>query len=165
MVTGQDLTGLLCIHFLSKQCLKAVEKTCLLRHNALKVCPQPGSNQIKPDLASISGVVCYFPLNFGFAIQHGRIWLGFCDPLPCWGQRSLLCSLFFFCCLLYGFGFWLQPRIIFPITIGALQTLQLWVTGAEFPVTRALGISSCCLMSLPPWPVPLSNASSGSSNN
>lgn len=83
------------IHFLSKQWLKAVEKTCLLCHTALKVCPQPGSNQIKPDLASISGVICFFPLNFGFAIQHGRSWLGFCDPLPCCAQRSLLRSPFF----------------------------------------------------------------------
>lgn len=63
------------------------------------------------------------------------------------------------CCLLCSFGFWLQLQIVFPITIGALQTLQVEVTGTEFPVTRAFGISSCCLRSLPPQPALLSNAS------
>lgn len=81
--------------------------------HCLEACPQPGSNQIKPDLASISDIVCYFPLNFGFAIQQGRSWLAFCDPLHRWAQRSLLRSPISLCRLLCGFGFWLQPHIIF----------------------------------------------------
>lgn len=79
----------------------------------LEACAQPGCNQIKPDLPSTSDIVCYFPLNFGFAIQRGRSWLAFCDPLHCWAQRSLLCSPISLCCFLCSFGFWLQPRIIF----------------------------------------------------
>lgn len=49
---------------------------------------------------------------------------GFVIPYPA-AHREASCAPRSFCCLLYGFGFWLQPRIIFPITIGALQTLQL----------------------------------------
>lgn len=81
--------------------------------HCLEACAQPGSNQINPDLASISDIVCYVPLNFGFAIQQGRSWLVFCDPLHCWAQRSLLCSSISLCCLLCSFGCWLQPHIIF----------------------------------------------------
>lgn len=71
--------------------------------------------------------------------------------------RSLLCSpillsLDFLC----GFDFWLQPCVIFPSQLGLFKHCSRRVAGAEFPVTRAPGISSCCLGSLPPWPVPLS---------
>lgn len=67
----------------------------------------------------------------------------------------------FFLLTLCGFDFWLQPCIIFPSQLGLFKHCSRGVTGTEFPVTRAPGISSCCLVSLPPWPVPLSNASSG----
>lgn len=111
-----------CLRFHSKQRPKAVEKTCLLRHTALEVCPQPGSNQIQPDLAFISGVVRYFPLNFGFAIQRG--W-GFVIPYPARhrGASRAPCRFSVAFCMALAFG--CSPTLFFPITIGALQTLQL----------------------------------------
>lgn len=59
-----------CSQFVPKQWLRQSFPPWPLRKHAfcvsaLQVCPQAGSSQTKPDLPSISGIVCYFLVNFG----------------------------------------------------------------------------------------------------